>query len=80
MAIMTDDAPPDQRGVALGLRMSANQVAQASAPMAMGAMVTAFGTVIAFAMSGVLMWAILAVALWVHFIDRRAKQSVIAAP
>jgi DHA1 family inner membrane transport protein len=73
MAIVSDDAPPDQRGVALGLRMSANQVASTAAPVAMGAMVTAFGTVTAFALSGVLMWAILAAALGVHFLDRREK-------
>jgi DHA1 family inner membrane transport protein len=75
MAIMSDDAPPSQRGVALGLRMSANQVANTISPVAMGAMVTSLGTVSAFAISGVLMWAILAVALWVHFVDRRAKHA-----
>jgi len=73
MAIVSDDAPPDQRGVALGLRMSANQVASTASPVAMGAMVTAFGTVTAFALSAVLMWAILAAALGVHFLDRREK-------
>ncbi|MFN0074445.1 MAG: MFS transporter [Chloroflexota bacterium] len=77
MAIVSEDAPPDQRGVALGLRMSANQVASTAAPVAMGAMVTAFGTVTAFAMSGVLMWAILAAALWVHAVDRRAKRLLV---
>ncbi len=78
MAIVSEDAPPDQRGVALGLRMSANQVASTAAPVAMGAMVTAFGTVTAFALSGVLMWAILSVAVWVHVIDRRAKRALAA--
>jgi MFS transporter, DHA1 family, inner membrane transport protein len=78
MAIVSEDAPPDQRGVALGLRMSANQVASTAAPVAMGAMVTAFGTVTAFALSGVLMWAILSVAVWVHLIDRRAKRALAA--
>jgi MFS family permease len=79
MAIMTEDTPPDQRGVALGLRMSANQVAQAAAPIAMGGMVTAVGTITAFAMSGVLMWVLLAAAVWVHIIDRRAKQTAVTA-
>jgi MFS family permease len=80
MAIMTEDTPPDQRGVALGLRMSANQVAQAAAPIAMGGMVTAVGTITAFAMSGVLMWVLLAGAIWVHIVDRRAKQTMATAP
>jgi MFS family permease len=79
MAIMTEDTPPDQRGVALGLRMSANQVAQAAAPIAMGGMVTAVGTITAFAMSGVLMWVLLAAAVWVHIVDRRSKQTVATA-
>jgi MFS family permease len=79
MAIMTEDTPPEQRGVALGLRMSANQVAQAAAPIAMGGMVTAFGTIMAFALSGVLMWVLLAAAIWVHVVDRRAKHALATA-
>lgn len=79
MVIVSDDAPPSQRGVALGLRMSANQVASTASPVAMGAMVTAFGTVTAFALSGVLMWTILAAAVWVHVVDRRAKRARAAA-
>ena len=73
MVIVSDDVAPDQRGLALGLRMSANQVASTTSPIVMGAMVTAVGTVSAFALSAVLMWAILAAALGVHFLDRREK-------
>lgn len=76
MAIMSDDAPPEQRGVALGLRMSANQVANTLSPVAMGAMVTALGTATAFMATGVFLWAILGAALWIHFVDHRGRRRV----
>lgn len=71
MAIMSDDAPPSQRGVALGLRMSANQVANTLAPITMGAMITPLGIVAAFWLSTIFCWTVLVTAIWLHLLDRR---------
>ena len=49
MATVSTEAPPDQRGVALGLRMSANQAASTTAPIVVGSLVSGFGIVVGFA-------------------------------
>ena len=43
MAIIADRSPPEQRGLAVGLRISTNQAANATAPTAVGALVGIVG-------------------------------------
>jgi hypothetical protein len=70
MATVSTEAPADQRGVALGLRMSANQAASTTAPIAVGALVSAFGIVVGFAASAVFCWLILGTAVVLHLRKR----------
>jgi MFS family permease len=70
MATVSTEAPPDQRGVALGLRMSANQAASTTAPIAVGALVSAYGIAIGFALSAGFCWLILGSAVVLHFRSR----------
>lgn len=63
LGIVSEAAPPQQRGVALGLRMSVNQTAGGVAPLLMGPLVAAVGTVLAFAAGGVVAVTLLAAAL-----------------
>jgi MFS family permease len=62
MASVASEVPPDQRGVALGLRMSMNQAASTLAPVSVGAIAEPFGIPVALlasaAFSGMLLvWA-----------------------
>jgi MFS family permease len=66
MATVSTEAAPEERGVALGLRMSANQAASAISPTAIGVVVGAFGIALGFATSAVICWVILAAAAWLH--------------
>ena len=66
MATVSTEAPPGHRGVALGLRMSANQTASALSPTAVGVVIGAFGIALGFATSAVVCWLILGVAAWLH--------------
>ena len=66
MATVSTEAPPDQRGVALGLRMSANQAASTTAPIVVGSLVSAFGIVVGFAASAAFCWVILGAAVVLH--------------
>lgn len=74
MAIMSDNAPPGRRGVAMGLRTQANQLASMSAPMVSGALVPALGIAWGFAVMGVFLWSILATALWLHLSERLGRR------
>jgi MFS family permease len=71
MATVSTEAPPDKRGVALGLRMSANQAASTTAPIAVGALVSAYGIAFGFAASAVFCWFVLASAVALHLRSRR---------
>src|SRR5436305_7505165 len=56
MASVSSEAAPEERGVALGLRMSANQAASAISPTAIGVVVGGFGIALGFATSAVVCW------------------------
>jgi MFS family permease len=71
MATVSTEAAPEERGVALGLRMSANQTASAISPTAIGVVVGAFGISLGFATSAVICWLILAAAAWLHLSQRQ---------
>ena len=72
MASVSSEAAPEERGVALGLRMSANQAASAISPTAIGVVVGGFGIALGFATSAVVCWLLLGAAVWLHLTERRA--------
>jgi MFS transporter, DHA1 family, multidrug resistance protein len=73
MATVSTEAAPEERGVALGLRMSANQAASAISPTAIGVVVGAFGIALGFATSALICWVILAAAAWLHVSQTRLR-------
>ena len=74
VATVSEEAPPDQRGVALGLRMSVNQVASTIAPVIAGGVAAAIGVGLSFAFNGALSWLFLAWAVWLYSAARRFKR------
>lgn len=66
MAILSNAVPPERRGVAMGLRTTANQAASVVAPVVVGLVVTTAGIGIGFALSAAAAWAMLGVALRLH--------------
>ena len=55
------DTRPDERGLAMGLRVTSNRLAQISQPVVFGALTAALGMAAAFPISGALLAAL---ALW----------------
>lgn len=53
IAIMADRSPPEQRGLAAGLRISTNQAANATAPTVVGSLVGVVGLSAGFPVAGV---------------------------
>ena len=66
MASVSSEVPPDQRGVALGMRMSMNQAASAVAPVSVGAVAEPFGIPAALLVSGVFSLALLGAAMGLY--------------
>ncbi len=66
MASVSSEVPPDQRGVALGMRMSMNQAAGALAPLSVGAVAEPFGIPAALLVSAVFCFAILGGAMGLY--------------
>ena len=71
LAVMSDWAPADKRGVALGVRVSVNQTAATLSPMSMGGLINVSGNTAGFGLSGMFMGAILATATVLHLGHRR---------
>lgn len=67
MAIMSENAPPGQRGVAMGLRTQANQIAGTLTPIAFGTIFPAVGITLGFTLAALVAWGFLSTALWIHF-------------
>jgi MFS family permease len=80
MATVSTEAPPEDRGVALGLRMSANQTASAISPTAIGVVIGAFGISLGFVTSAILCWFILAAAAWLHISAAREQRPRALSP
>jgi len=78
MASVSSEVPPDQRGVALGMRMSANQAASAVAPVSVGAVAEPFGIPVALLASGVFSMALLGVSMALY--GSRASRPAVPAP
>ena len=70
LAIISDAAPPGQRGVALGLRMTVNQIAGGSAPLIFGPLMAAAGSVWGFAAGGLVAGGVLVASRVLHAFDR----------
>lgn len=68
-----DEAPPDQRGVALGLRMAVSQGASSSAPVIAGGVAATLGMDLSFIFNGVLAWFLLGVGLWLYHATPQPK-------
>lgn len=79
MASVSSEVAPDQRGLALGLRMSMNQAAGALAPLSVGAIAEPFGIPMALLGSGGFSLALLAVAMLLYA-STRVPPSVRASP
>ena len=63
MASVSSEVSPDQRGVALGMRMSMNQAASAVAPVSVGAVAEPFGIPVALLASGVFSMGVLGISM-----------------
>lgn len=72
MALVSDIAPADRRGLALGLRQAGNNVAALAAPLAVGPMVSLVGVALAFAAAGGIAALALAGAVVLHASRRTA--------
>jgi MFS family permease len=79
---VSEEAPPDQRGVALGLRMSVNQGAGTVAPMAAGVVAAALAPALGFLFSAGVSGVLLGSAVWMHLASRRqrAAPAAVSAP
>lgn len=80
MGIMGDNAPPGQRGVAVGLRGSATQAASMAGPVVAGQLVTGLGMALGFIANALILWSLLAAAIWRtagrHRLGRRADHTL----
>jgi len=70
LAILGNEVPAHQRGVAMGLRTSANQGGLMVAPVAMGFMVGGLGVPLGFLCGAIFCWAMLGLSLWMHLTAR----------
>lgn len=66
LAMLADDVPPHQRGIAMGLRTCANQAGLMVAPVVTGLLVGSVGLPLGFLASSILCWGLLAEALRQH--------------
>jgi MFS family permease len=80
MAMMSEYAPPGQRGVAMGLRTQANQVAATITPIAFGTVFPAVGITLGFLLAAIGAWAMLGAGVWIHLVDRREQQRQTVPP
>jgi MFS family permease len=74
IAMMSQNAPPGQRGVAMGLRTQANQVSATVTPIVFGTVFPAVGITLGFTLAAGLAWAILGAGVWLHLVDRRERR------
>jgi len=79
ISIVTSAAPSDQRGVALGLRVSANKAAATGAPVLVGPLIAGLGMALGFTVGGALALALLAGSRLLHRADRRTHATLLEA-
>ena len=81
MAMLADEAGPGQRGVAMGLRTTANQAGGMLAPLAVGLIISPIGIETGFALNAVAIWVMLGAAMLLHRTTKRpAVAQVITQP
>lgn len=73
LALVTDHAPEGQRGIAVGLRGTANQTAAALGPIAVAPLIATVGTSLGFLFGAAVAWAVVAAALAVHVRQQRRR-------
>ncbi len=73
VASVSEEAPPDQRGIAFGLRTSVNQGAGTLAPVASGAVAASIGLTLGFLFNSGVAVLLLAGSLWMYLNARRAR-------
>ena len=75
VATVSEEAPPDQRGIALGLRMSVNQGAGTLAPVMTGAVAASIGLTLGLLFNGVVGALVLGSSLWMYRGARRSRKN-----
>jgi MFS family permease len=76
MASVSSEVPPDQRGLALGMRMSMNQAAGAMAPLSVGAVAEPYGIPIALLSSAVFSLSLLGGAMGLYASHNRRQATI----
>jgi hypothetical protein len=72
IATVSEEAPPEQRGVALGMRQTANQFGMTFAPVGLGAIAASAGLLAGFVATAGVSIGLLALGYWMHSTVRRA--------
>jgi MFS family permease len=80
MASVSSEVPADQRGVALGMRMSMNQAASTVAPISIGAVAEPFGIPMALLVSGAFSLVLLGAAMGLYGTRGTRPRGVAAEP
>jgi MFS family permease len=80
MASVSSEVPADQRGVALGMRMSMNQAASTVAPISVGAVAEPFGIPMALLVSGAFSLVLLGAAMGLYGTRGTRPRGVAAEP
>jgi MFS family permease len=80
MATVSSEVPADQRGLALGLRMSMNQAAGAFAPVSVGAVAEPFGIPAALLVSAVFSMTLLCASMGLYISRRRGPALINSSP
>ncbi|MEK7216558.1 MAG: MFS transporter [Chloroflexota bacterium] len=78
LAILSEEVPPGQRGVAMGMRTTANQGGALIAPPIMGFLFGVAGTGGGFLLGAIICWAMIGGAVYLHLTDpaRKARAGV----
>jgi len=79
LSIVTAAAPPESRGVALGLRTAGNKAAATGAPVLVGPLIAALGMSLGFSVGGLAALALLAASRQLHRADRRSAAAPLGA-
>ncbi len=76
ITLVSMGAPPDLKGVALGLRTSANRVAVTVAPVVMGTLVTTMSVSAGYVAAAGTGWGLIAMAAVIYFRGRHSERDV----
>jgi MFS family permease len=80
MATVSSEVPADQRGLALGLRMSMNQAAGAFAPVSVGLVAEPFGIPAALLVSAAFSLTLLGASMGLYISRRRTPVLINSGP